>query len=142
MYIYEIGYHSCEDSSYKQWYHENKYTEEQLFNIVVEGLKKARDAWWIEERKYRVEHPPENDTDRWVLDGKGPHFDELLTYQPAFGKYLESVGFIPMKMEAGVSLFGWANSEKSGDWQSYADGFTGRAQIELEKTHHEPQEPF
>ena len=140
MYIYEIGYHSCEDSSYGQWYHENQYTEEQLLELVIEGLKVARDAWWISERKFRVENPPQSDYEKRHLEERGPCFDELLTHQPVFCEYLKSIGFVRMKKEATVSLFGWARAEVPGDWSCDASEPTGYAQIKL--AGHEPQEPF
>ena len=131
MYIYEIGYHSCEDSSYGQWYHEKQYTKEELFNIVVEGLKVARDVWWEKKEEWEKEAPAKDELHVRIRKENKPHFDDLISNNEAFDQYLMSVGFSRVIMQECISLFGWAEAETPGSWDSYAGEPTGDAQIRL-----------
>jgi len=38
MFVYKIGYHTCEESSYVEFLHKNKYTNRQLFYFVMEAV--------------------------------------------------------------------------------------------------------
>ena len=41
MYCYDIGYWTCESDRKWQYYHEKKFTDDELFDVVVECLKPA-----------------------------------------------------------------------------------------------------
>jgi hypothetical protein len=97
MYIYNIGYGTMEESNYFQYSHTNKFSEEQLRKMVEDGLFEAsiiKDKDWTCFLT-RIED---------------------LTDCKIFRNYLESKGFIRVKFEAQVSLFGW-NDLKDKIWE-------------------------
>ena len=124
MYVYEIGYHSCEDSSYCQWHHEKQYTHEQLLDIVIKGLKVALVAWKekqakdLEECKKTPDYNEEFDKEWGTRD---PQLYELIASSESFNEYLVSAGFSPVKKEEVISLFGWACATAPKSWKSYTN---------------------
>ena len=122
MYIYELGFGSCEESRYWQLYHEKQYSEKQFDRIVLECLKetirKLADA-------KRIRH-----VDRVWMDKDGPNFSELLNSK-VFRNAILARGFTLVKFEAGCYMFGWASAIKKGDWKEYSSERTQRFQRSL-----------
>ena len=139
MYVYEIGYHSCEDSGYGQWHHEKQYTHEQLLEIVTEGLKVALVAWKERQAKDREEwrkNPDYNEERDKDWAEREPQLYELIASSETFKEYLVSVGFYPVKKEEVISLFGWACATAPKSWNSYTNkgDDTRIVQVKLSET--------
>lgn len=86
MFIYKIGYNTFEESSYNEYQHEQQFTEDQLMAIIEEALYST----------YNI--------DVHYRGNIAEIIDDL-----DFQKYLLSKGFIPLKYENDISLFGWNN---------------------------------
>lgn len=97
MYVYEIGYHSYEESSHKHWKHEQRFSRAELTDIVAECIAES-----IKESKA---HPQ----DDWftTLD-VDDNIDALITSGPFEGG-LRQRGFIDLEYAEVMSFFGWVS---------------------------------
>ena len=137
MYIYDIGYHSCEDSCYTQWQHEKQFTQAELLVIVIEGLKVALVDWINEETEWLATmSDAEKKEGRW---GPSDPTIEALLRRDSFGRYLENQSFVRVKYETDISLFGWAKANVPGSWAGHVqdNSDTLKLQVELNKIYAE-----
>ena len=121
MYIYNIGYYSCEESEYKQFIHDKEFSEEELENIVEECLFVAL----LVELKFRNKDDPE-------FNWGGEEFNEpslsdlfSSTYNhQTFVEEMTNKGFVPIRFTREVSLFGWASATNPESWDGHTNGKT------------------
>lgn len=90
MYLYKIGYYSCEESDYIELYHERKFSKEELENIIAEIV--------LETVKY-IKSTDEN----YFL-----HNFQDVYMTNRFHELLKEIGFKEIKYDEVVSCFGWA----------------------------------
>jgi len=114
MYLYNIGYGTCEESEYHQFYHTTKYTDEELEDIVVQCFCEI-----IEYSAGRFDETGDHDNPRLWVNEKGIKFSELMG-EPIFNELLEKKGFKQVEFVARFSCFGWASAMLPGDWKSWA----------------------
>lgn len=91
-YIYNIGYHTYEESEYTQLYHELKYTQKEFEEIVKQITTKI-----LRKRK-----------------------ETRMTFQDIHCEVcneLKEKGFKEIKFTAELSVFGWANILDRKDWE-------------------------
>jgi len=108
LYVYEIGYGTCEESQFWQYMHREKFTEEQLFDIIEDclfiALKKMR------EPDSEFEHQ------------QHPSFQDLMSSwrkDAIFHEELERRGFQHIEFTASFSVFGWAKADVPGNWDGH-----------------------
>jgi hypothetical protein len=121
VYLYNIGYGTCEESSYKQYSHEKKFSEQELRDIVKECIIAV-----IEHYAGRFGKGGYHETCFHVSDS-GPQFDEIMN-EPMFEELLIERGFNPSKFEARFDTFGWASAMDDTDWE----GHTGEEDKKLQ----------
>jgi hypothetical protein len=121
MHLYNIGYGTCEESSYKQYQHEEEYNEGELATIVKDCLIDVIDfyAGRFGEEGY---HDPS-----FYVGNEGPSFQELMD-DDKFKEALEGRGFRPIDFRCSFNTFGWASAIKPGNWS----GHTGPEDNELQ----------
>jgi len=123
-YIYEIGYGTYEESQYKQYYHDKKYSQKELEDIFSECMVAAI--------QYRVENRDENIC-------QISYQDIMFGYskQSFFEKELEKRGFDPIqpKIQASVSVMGWEHPLKP-NWykQTSTEGSYDRKLLDIIKS--------
>ena len=106
MHLYNVGYHSCEDSCYVQWYHERKFTHEELMTVIEEA---AYAALLASLAKPHIDD--EGNLYSWQFC-----WSDILG-QKAFEKEMQAHGFIQAKFSGAVSIFGWG-SILQDDWKN------------------------
>jgi len=118
LYIYNIGYGTCEESADWQYMHEEKFTDEQLFDIMEDCLFIALKNTRKPNSEYEhSQHPSFQDLmSSWKDDG-------------IFHKELKKRGFQHIEFTGGFDIFGWAKSDVPDDW----DGHTGPETKKLQK---------
>ena len=114
MFLYKVGYHSCEESHYWDYSHEHLCLGEKGLNkIVLKCLLAAYDAE-IKQNKDRE-----------------PTFQDMFN-NDTFRQAMIKEGFKLVVFQQQLSLFGWANKQV-GDWNSYGDDITTNAQKFISK---------
>jgi len=101
MYIYKIGYHSCEDSCYVELQHESKFTKEELIKIIAEVV-------WEEYLKLTPGEIPEICFDSFFYAFGNKSLAELL---------VKNCGFKAIEYTQVLSLFGWAKIMDRTHWE-------------------------
>ena len=101
MFTYEIGYGSPEDSGCHTLLHEEKYTDDQLADIVAEAviavIKLEKKCTYASVHSYAGIHDAVGE---WLIDNKG---------------------FTVLQAQATWYCFGWASLFTTDDWPSYRD---------------------
>lgn len=105
MYVYNVGYHSYEESEYCQLYHEKKFNQKEFEDIVIEAaisvLKES-------------EHV--NNYKDYKHEGR-----VTITFQDIFFSVVEVLvkkfGFKEVKFTSGFNVFGWADILDPNDWK-------------------------
>jgi hypothetical protein len=93
VYIYNLGYHSHEESEYVQLSHKDKFTQEKFEEIVMTSAAKI-----IAESE---------DKDQTFQD----IFSEVMA------DLIENYGFKQIKFDAEFSVFGWPKIMNKDDWK-------------------------
>ncbi len=97
MYIYNIGYHTYEESESVQLYHEKKYTKEEFESITTEAVGRVLKA---------------------VSKDK-------VTFQSILFDVVEELtknfGFTRVKFTSEFNVFGWADILDGKDWEDDRD---------------------
>lgn len=96
-YLYNIGYDTYEESDHRQFWHTEKFTAEQIEEIIAEVLIPLLKGSKLEE---------------W--ESSFQDFFYLLV------EGLEKRGFVPVKFEADVSYFGWSGLLRN-NWEGQDD---------------------
>ena len=126
MHLYDIGYHSCEESGYWQFAHEKLFSEGELFNVVEDCLyeclkiaieeKRERDKIleekWDDELSSRISREAPTIQDAFFI------FSED-SKQRVFVEEMEKRGFKKLEFEKRLSLFGWSSALNPQDWPTY-----------------------
>ena len=120
MYCYEIGYGTCEESEYRQYFHKEKYSSDELDFIVLGCLKVALPA----ELKKTRELYDGRDEFLKKMDIRDPSVQDLFNNE--FRAALKDAGFNGVKFEASYSVFGWGSSIKPEVWSEYRSDKTVR----------------
>lgn len=92
-YIYSLGYSSYEESFYKQFSHEQKFSQQEFDKIIID-----LSVTILKERK-----------------------EDLISFQHIFFEVIEKLkekGFKELKFTAKFNVFGWANLLDPNDWKS------------------------
>ena len=108
MNIYSIGYGTCEESHYWQYWHEQAFSQEELEKIVNECILAAH----LELHK---------------SSEMAQTFQNIMASMQ-FHQELIKHGFIRVEFKKIYSVFGWSHIKDLEDWQSYAEEDTRRAQ--------------
>ena len=105
MYVYSIGYHTCEESDYEYLNHKEKFSKEQLTAVthdcVLEVLMVVKEKKKIDENEYLHSY---QDIHHEVIE-----------------KLIKKYKFEKLKVEETWEVFGWASLFKPGDWDSYRE---------------------
>ena len=108
MWVYNIGYGTCEESCYTQLVSGAKYTSDELLAIVTEVIKKII-----------LEDLDVNDVGFYDKYSK----EIKLTYQDLHNliiKFLiRDYEFKQIEFDASVDFFGWANVFEKDSWNVY-----------------------
>lgn len=128
MHLYDIGYGTCEESHYWQYWHEKEYSKEELRDIIVACLIET-----IQKLADRVDGDGRNYDTLQFDDGRFmPVYcgEEGITFQEAMGTKLfhdalESRGFARAEFTTQFSTFGWASCMREGSWESHSDNERG-----------------
>ena len=121
MYLYSLGYGTCEESDYRQYHHEKKFTSEALQEIVKECIIETIEhhaGKFNEEGFHNYLHVSES----------GPTFQHIFDDE-FYQQRLASRGFTPVKFEASFSVFGWASAIDMTDWS----GHTSEMDVSLQQ---------
>lgn len=125
MYLYNVGYGTCEESSYNQYYHENNYSQEEFEKIIILILCET-----IEDFAGKFDEQTGwnkiGDSVLWVTK-KGVTFQELMGTD-IFKNNLKKHGFQQITFQASFDSFGWASAMEPGDWSSWANNDDNRYQ--------------
>lgn len=104
MYFYEVGYHSHEGSSYRQFTHERELSREGFLSAV-------RDCMLV---SLRSEDGPK-------LEDEFPTEFSTVLRRPAFTEAMKDRGFALLEFTEGFNVFGWASATDSDDWECHVD---------------------
>ncbi len=104
QYVYNIGYHSHEESSYRQYQHSRSFSDSELRAVVAACLWEG----------FQAVHRPDGEHDR----ERTPSF-ALCMDTDAFSHALAERGFRPVEFAASFSVFGWAEAHIPGSWESH-----------------------
>jgi len=105
LYLYNIGYGTCEESADWQYYHREKYTEEQLTQIVEDCLLVVL----LEKKK---------PFSKWEHQ-QHPSFQDLMG-EEAFHKELQKRGFQHIRFESHFYCFGWMQADVPDSWDGHS----------------------
>ena len=105
MYIYEVGYHSYEESCYIQLYHEEKFSGKRFEGMVI----KATVALLKREG---------------IRKGERTSFQDIL--HDVVEELITAFGFKEVKFTAKFGIFGWANILDEKDWRHDRDELLNR----------------
>ena len=106
MYLYKIGYTSCEESGFWDLWHEQKFTQDDLTNMIAEAIIALKPQIHKDDEEYTdnlqeyFEHYKRENIASWLIENKG----------------FKSVDFQEI-----WSAFGWASVFDINDWESYRD---------------------
>ena len=100
MFVYVVGYGTCEESQYDYLVHEKGFFKEEFEAMIHECALKA-----IKEMKKAGDY---------LHSYQGIH-DQVVEYLK------EDFGFTDLKTIQEWTVFGWASMFKHGDWSSYRD---------------------
>lgn len=95
MYAYNVGYYSHEESAYWQFFHENKFSEEELLGLTEECLFEC-----LKINRHST------------LQG---------LYHNGFVAEMEKRGFKSLEFECEIGLFGWTSATNTKDWPNEDD---------------------
>lgn len=128
MYVYDIGYDTCEESGYNQYSHEKQFSKDDLYKIVedamFEALKLLKD---LNSEWKSIKHPNVSTLMSWIR----PSVEDEM--KNVFADHLKAMGFVPIKFEASISFFGWAMADVPGDWDSSPDTIDYKLQKSLKE---------
>jgi hypothetical protein len=108
MFLYDIGYHSCEESDYIQLWHEKKFTQNDLTNMICEAVLETVKAERAKDPKAYIHNF--EDVYSFAMNSGG-----VITY------LLEHFGFKEVKFQESWTCFGWASIFEKKDWDTYKD---------------------
>jgi hypothetical protein len=107
MFLYNIGYHSCEESDYIQLWHKKKFTQDDLTNMICEAVLETVKAERVKDRKAYIHNFA--DVFSFVISG-------------GVAVYLvEHFGFKEAKFQESWTCFGWDSIFEKKDWDTYKD---------------------
>ncbi len=111
MYFYSVGYCSYEDSDYIALVHQEKYSDDEFFDVIYSTLpfvvEKLKKDLLIEEYEYD-----------WFYD----KLDKMLNisfrclYKIIAEVLVEKFGFEKVEYQSELILFGWPNIMQEKDW--------------------------
>lgn len=96
-YLYNLGYHTYEESMYNQLYHNKKFTKEEFEELVIKIILKILST----HKHKRVSY-------------QDIHFE-------VFEELINNFGFKEVEFEGEFSVFGWANLLDKTDWKRDCD---------------------
>jgi hypothetical protein len=103
-YLYRIGYGSMEESSFWEFSHSEKFSDDELAevveNAIVDTIKGDRDRHDGEDCNMTFQDVMEN---------------------PSFIEQLEKRGFTRVEYTAKFSAFGWTRCDDPDDWGQHTD---------------------
>jgi hypothetical protein len=113
MNLYKINYYSYEDSSKFVLSHPKSFSQEEFDELVsdcyVEAyLQYINSEEYLEDKKYRKEHP-----ERYDKDDERIYFDDLIKIVVEILK--TKFNFIEINPEISFTVFGWSSVNKD-DW--------------------------
>ena len=107
MYVYRIGYGTCEESDYDYLIHKEKFSKEQLTSLIHDCVLDV-----LMEAKEKKKNS----------DMGSPY---LHSYQDIHGEVVEKLikkhGFEELRIEQSWDVFGWASIFIHGDWSGYRE---------------------
>lgn len=128
MHLYEVGYGTCEESSFVQLWHRRKFSCAELEDIILDCLVNVFKLSADNDNKENILLREDN------IRGNGhPHvsIQYLLPNNIDFVEEMGKKGFIKVEYECRCTLFGWSNALDPNDWPHHADNQTRRIQKEL-----------
>jgi hypothetical protein len=137
MYFYDIGYGTCEESQYWQFFHSEKFTEEELcnkikqcFEVVLDNTKFVleTDKHGYKDYTGYLKAKSGEEEILSVYEDRGPSIQNIMM-STRFHEALADAGFVKIKFEAHLSLFGWSHT---ADERSFSD-YTGDVSKEVLK---------
>lgn len=126
MHLYDVGYHTCEESAYTQYRHELSFSEEELAGFVEDCLEEALKKRLAYKEKYMGRLTFQELMSEAVIWPKGAK--EPINVN-LFNLAMRSRGFTPARFTASYSTFGWSSAVKPGDWSST----NGNGQFKLQE---------
>lgn len=105
LYLYNIGYGTCEESANWQYYHRVKYTEEQIAQIVEDCFF----AVLLEKKK---------PYSKWEHQ-QHPSLQDLMG-EDTFHNELEKRGFQHIRFESRFYCFGWIQADVPESWDGHS----------------------
>lgn len=100
MFIYNLGYHTYEESEYIQLYHNKKFNKKEFEKIVIKATITIL-------KKYEIKST------------------EIVTFQDILYDVVEELiknfGFKKVKFSSEFNVFGWANILNEKDWEYNRD---------------------
>jgi hypothetical protein len=112
VYLYSIGYGTCEESDYRQYSHGKKFSREDLRDIVRDCVIET-----IEHYASKFNEEGYHD-DFFYVSSEGPTLEHILDSE-FYQQRLESRGFVPLKFESSLGVFGWASAMDPDDWEGH-----------------------
>jgi len=105
MYLYQVGYGTCEESDFRQYMHRRKFSKEELEEVVAQCMAEVL-------RETGVENG---------YDGKGRWVQSVMPddSEGHFNRAMQAQGFEGVQYDAHVCLFGWGAVDDPEDWSTY-----------------------
>lgn len=113
MYLYDVGYGTYEESSFRQWQHAQKFSKEELAAKVEEAL-------WLALYAIASRTPKQREAEYIFVGEDGITFQHLLGTDQ-FVAAMEQLGFTQVQFQASWSVFGWASTISTDSWRSTTD---------------------
>lgn len=130
MYLYDVGYGSCEESEYIQFSHKKKFDKEEFNSIVEECLYQCLLFEVKREVELAKKYPPMNYFCRGTLSFDGtrisqPSFQDLFMASDGenlvFVREMSKRGFEKAKFEHRLGVFGWSSAVDPNDWKDHTN---------------------
>ena len=132
-YLYNIGYYSCEESRYRQYFHEQKFSNKELNALIADCLEDVLKGVLRRGAPQGITFQSLMEMDQiWIKKRK-----EYVLVHPSFEVALRQRGFRPAKFTAEFRIFGWASSVELGGWSSYTDDQEVKLQEHLKAVYDE-----
>jgi hypothetical protein len=109
MYLYKVGYHSCEDSNYQEYFHKKKYTEKQLKVLISKALVNASGlviqdkidfCKTLSEKRLEIKYLNQLTFSDIISQSIGS--------ENRFKEEFTKLGFKPVEYQSSYSIFGWS----------------------------------
>jgi len=133
MFLYKVGYHSCEDSNYQEYIHKKRFNDKQFKALISKALVSASGLIIQDEIDFCNNLPriklSANHFDLMNFDN---FIDHSYCSKYRFKEEFIKLGFIPVEYQSSYSVFGWTGVF-SDHFGSECTGFQKKIKTRIRK---------